>query len=165
MRQLKKISEISVPSALEKAQRYRLLNEPSEAESICHDILEVDPKNNDAKVMLILSLSDQLGDRMSAFTEAQVIVDTLTDDYDRSYFMGLLCERRARAHFRQSSMGCEHVAYDWFQDALKFFDEAAKRRPKGNDDSYFRWNAVVRTLEQHPSLQPHQENPEPQVLE
>ena len=165
MKQLKKISQASVPSALKKAERYRLLNEPSEAESICHDILEVDAKNSDAKVMLVLSLSDQLTERMAAFEEAREVVGTLETDYERNYFMGLLCERRARAHFRHGSVGSEHVAYDWFQDALEFFDKAAKGRPEGNDDSYFRWNAVIRTLEQHPSLQPHQENSETQLLE
>jgi uncharacterized protein YeeX (DUF496 family) len=165
MKQLKKISKSSVPSALKMIERYRLLNEPSEAESICYDILEVDPKNTQAKVMLILSLSDQLKDRMSAFEEAHEIIDTLKKEYDRNYYMGVLCERRARAHFEHSSMSAGHVAYDWFQDALEFFDKAAKGRPKGNDKSYFRWNAVVRTLEQHPSLQPHQENTEPQLLE
>ena len=165
MKQLKRISKTAVPSALKKAERYRLLNEPSEAESICHDILEVDPENGDVKVMLILALSDQLTERMAAFGEAQEVVDTLETEYDRNYFMGLLCERRARAHFRHGSIGSEHVAYDWFQNALQFFDKAAKGRPEGNDDSYFRWNAVIRTLEQHPSLQPHQENSEPQLLE
>lgn len=165
MKKLKKISKTSVPSALKKVERYRLLNEPSEAESICYDILEVDPKNAEAKVNLILSLSEQLTERMSAFEEAGEVVDTLKKEYDRNYYMGLLCERRARAHFQNKSIGSGHVAYDWFQDALEFYDTAAKKRPKGNYDSYFRWNAVVRTLEQHSSLQPHQENSEPQFLE
>ena len=165
MKQLKKISKASVPSALEKAERYRLINEPNEAASICHDILEVDPNNSDAKVMLILSLSDQLSERFSAFGEAKEVVSALKTDYERNYYMGLLCERRARAHHRHGSTGCEHVAYDWFQTALEFFDKAASSRPKDNDDSYFRWNAVIRTLEQHPSLQPHQENSETQLLE
>lgn len=165
MKRLKRISKTSVPSALKKAERYRLINEPSEAASICHDILDVDPNNSDAKVMLILSLSGQLTERISAFGEAKDVVKTLETGYERNYYMGLLCERRARAHFRHGSIGCEHVAYDWFHVALEFFDKAAKDRPKGNDDSYFRWNAVIRTLEEHPSLQPHQENSEAQLLE
>jgi len=165
MNELKKISKSSVPGALEKAERYRLLNEPSEAESICYDILNVDLKNTEAQIMLILSLSDQLTDRMSAFDEAQDVVEALQSEYERNYYAGLLCERRARAHMKHGAIGYGHVAYDWFQDALEFFDKASNCRPKGNDDSLFRWNAVVRTLEQHPSLQPHQENSEPQLLE
>ena len=165
MKRLKRISKTSVPSALKKAERYRLINEPMEAASICYDILEVDPNNGDARVMLILALSDQLTERISAFGEAKEVVSTLRTAYEHNYYMGLLCERRARAHHRNGSIGCEHVAYDWFHVALEFFDKAAKERPQGNDDSYFRWNAVIRTLEQHPLLQPHQENPEPQILE
>ena len=165
MSDLKKISKSSVPRALEMAERYRLLNEPNEAGSICLDILEVDPKNREAQVMLILSLSDQLAERMAAFEEARALVGELKTDYDRNYYSGVLCERRARAHFQQNTMSSGHVAYDWFQDALEFFDEAAKNRPKGNDEAFFRWNAVVRTLDTHSSLQPDPENSEPQLLE
>ena len=49
---LKPLSRDAVPAALIKAERYRLLNEPGEAESICLDILQVDPANRDATVML-----------------------------------------------------------------------------------------------------------------
>lgn len=165
MKRLKKISKASVPDALKMAERYRLLNEPNEAESICLDVLEVDPKNRSAKVMLILSLSDQFSERMAAYDEAQALVNELKKVYDRNYYSGVLCERRARAHFQQDSMSSGHVAYDWFQQALEYFDKAGKGRPKGNDEAYFRWNAVLRTLELHQSLQPHPENTAPQLLE
>lgn len=165
MKRLKKISTASVPAALKMAERYRLLNDPGEAESICLDILEVDPKNHDAQISLILSLSDQLSERMGAFEEAQMIVHGLKKKYERNYYSGVLCERRARAHFRSDSMSSGHVAYDWFQQALDFFDKAGKDRPKGNDKAYFRWNAIVRMLAQHPSLKPYAENSEPQLLE
>jgi hypothetical protein len=141
------------------------LNEPHEAESICHDILGVDSTNHDATVMLILSLSDQLSERMAAFEEAWGYLEELDSEYERNYYSGVLCERRARAHFRKNSMGSGHVAYDWFQEALEYFDEAATVRPKGNDKSYLRWNAVIRTLEAHSSLAPDPENSEPQLLE
>lgn len=165
MKQLKKISKASVPRALKKIERYRLLNEPSEAESICLDILEISPKNKEAMTQLILSLSDQLPERMTAFEEAQALIDKLKSEYERNYYSGLLRERRARAHFHQDSIGSGNVAYGWFQEALEFFDKAAKKRPKGNDDAYFRWNAIVRTINLHDSLQPAHENPVPQMLE
>jgi hypothetical protein len=38
-----------------------LLNDPEGAESICLDILDVDPDNQDALVTIILALSDQFG--------------------------------------------------------------------------------------------------------
>ena len=56
---LKPMSKDAVPGALAKAERYRLLNEPGEAESICLDILQVDPQNEDALVMMLLALTDQ----------------------------------------------------------------------------------------------------------
>ena len=43
MFELKPLSQKPLPAALAKAERYRLLNEPSEAESICQDILAVEP--------------------------------------------------------------------------------------------------------------------------
>src|SRR5579864_3525344 len=60
--ELKTLSLEAVPRALAKAERYRLLNEPGEAESICRDALDADPDNQDALVMLLLALTDQFDD-------------------------------------------------------------------------------------------------------
>jgi len=59
--QLKPISKAAIGEALEKAKRYRLLNEPSLAESICLDVLEVEPENQRALVTLLLAITDQFG--------------------------------------------------------------------------------------------------------
>ena len=61
MFKLKPLSKEAVPAALEKANCYRFLNEPVEAESICLDILEVEPENQQAIITLLLSLTDQFG--------------------------------------------------------------------------------------------------------
>ena len=45
---LKPLSKDAIESALAKAERHRFLNEPDEAESICLDVLEVDPDNQPA---------------------------------------------------------------------------------------------------------------------
>lgn len=42
---LKTISKDGIPEAISKVELYRYLNEPEEAESICHDILAADPDN------------------------------------------------------------------------------------------------------------------------
>ena len=55
---LKSISIEGVPKALEKAERYRLLNEPSLAESICVDILTVLPAHQQALISLLLARTD-----------------------------------------------------------------------------------------------------------
>ena len=57
---LKPISHDSIETALAKAERYRLLNEPHEAESICHDILAIDPANRQARISLVLALTDEI---------------------------------------------------------------------------------------------------------
>jgi len=59
MSTLKKISPHGIERALEKVDRYRLLNEPGDAESICLDILEVDPANQRALAALLLARTDQ----------------------------------------------------------------------------------------------------------
>jgi len=61
MFELKPISSAGVPRAIAKAERYRLLNEPEEAESICLDILRVDADNQEVLVMLLLAITDQFG--------------------------------------------------------------------------------------------------------
>ena len=57
--QLKPISEEGIPEAISKAELYRYLNEPGEAESICRDILVVDAENQMALRQLGLALTDQ----------------------------------------------------------------------------------------------------------
>src|SRR5205809_2184265 len=48
-----------------KAERYRLLNEPGEAESICLDILVVDPENQHAIIMLIFRSEEHTSELQS----------------------------------------------------------------------------------------------------
>ena len=64
--ELKPISADAIPEALQKVERYRLLNEPAEAQSICEDILAIEPENQSALVMLILTITDQFGEGASA---------------------------------------------------------------------------------------------------
>ena len=45
MFELKPLNKDAIPAALDKAMRYRLLNEPGAAESICLDVLRIDPEN------------------------------------------------------------------------------------------------------------------------
>ncbi len=59
MSELKALHKEAIPAALEKATRYRLLNEPAEAESICLDVLKADPENQEAIITLLLALTDR----------------------------------------------------------------------------------------------------------
>ena len=149
----------ALPAALERAKHYRLLNEPRQAESICQDILAVDPENQDGLITLLLALTDQFKRKLAdKFRQSQEILQQLTDDYHRAYYRGIVCERRANAHFRQGGPGCGQLAYDWYRQAIEAYDQAIDRRPKGNDDSVLRWNTCARILNSNPDLKPAHED-------
>src|SRR2546429_7172465 len=70
--QLKSISKAGIPEAIAKAELYRYLNEPEEAESICRDILAVDPGHQLARRMLGLAITDQfIGAASDRYIEVQ----------------------------------------------------------------------------------------------
>jgi hypothetical protein len=144
---LKPLSREAVPAALEKAVRYRLLNEPGEAESICHDVLAADPDNQEALVLLLLSLTDRFGKNYRVgVTEAQEILPRIRDSYERAYYSGILAERRAKAILHQDSHGARYTAYDLLQEAMRLYEQAESLRPHGNDDALLRWNACARII-------------------
>jgi hypothetical protein len=153
MPELKPLSRQAIPRALEKAERYRLLNEPVEAESICLDVLSADPANQPALVMLLLALTDQLEEAATgAVARAQDVLKQLRDDYERAYYSGIVCERRAKAQLKRGGPGSGFVAYESFREALGFYEKAESVRPAGNDDAILRWNTCVRILERHHDL-------------
>ena len=163
---LKPISRDGVDGALARAERYRLLNEPHEAESICRDILEVDPANLQARISLILALTDEIPEDATAFIRAMESMSGLATEYERAYYSGIAWERRAKAAYAGSRVGAIAYVYDWIVKALHFFEEAEQVRPAGNDDAILRWNACVRFLGRHEELRPKlEEVPEPILSE
>src|SRR6476660_5455309 len=106
MSELKPLSREAIPAALEKAERYRLLNEPGEAESICLDVLKAEPENQQALITLLLAVSDRFG-KGYGVGDAQVkeLLDRLKGAYDRAYYTGILAERRAQARLAQGTPG------------------------------------------------------------
>ena len=165
MFELKPLSKDAIPKALEKADRYRLLNEPAEAESICMDILEAEPDNQRALVVLILALTDQF-DRVDfsvGHTEFRDLLPRLRDDYERAYFSGLISERRAKASLRRQMHSS--AAYEWFREAMSWYEKAEAIRPPGNDDAVLRWNTCARILMHNTHLQPREEETAEPYLE
>jgi hypothetical protein len=147
MLQLKKISNDSIPSALEKAERYRLLNEPSLTESICADILEIDPKNSKAIVTLLLAITDQFGATSADdINRVRQLAETLIDEYQQDYYSGLICERKGKSILHRGNPDSDFVAYEWLTEAMEFYEKAEKNRPTGNDDSILRWNTCARLI-------------------
>ena len=147
MFELKPLSVDSIPRALEKAERYRLLNEPAEAESICQDILRVEPTNQQALVMLILALTEQFDDGIAGIhAEAREVVPRLRDRYERVYYAGIIAERRGKSLLRGGGPGASTVGHESLRDAMALYAEAEALRPSGNDDPLLRWNACARLL-------------------
>ncbi len=153
MFELKPLSTSAIPSALLKAERYRLLNEPEQAESICEDILEADARNHQALVTLILALTDRFPHHDGrVVSRAQALVARLTSEYERAYYAGLVAERRARALLDRGGPGRALPAGDWLREAMRAFERAESLRPPDNDDARLRWNACVRLFRAHPEM-------------
>jgi hypothetical protein len=151
MLELKTISSQGVPRAVAKAERYRLLNEPQEAESICRDILAVDADNQEVLEMLLLAITDQFGKEANVGPgPAQRVLARLRGDYERAYYAGVISERWGKA----SLHGAAHhgLSAGFFHQAMAFYEKAISLAPAGNDDAVLRWNACVRFIEQDADL-------------
>lgn len=153
---LKKLNKDAIPGALEKAFRYRLLHEPWQSESICQDVLAIDPQNEQALVTWILALTDQF-DLPGKVQEARELVTALPGQYDRAYYHGIIAERRAHTLLQQARHGSGAIIYEWLHEAMEWYERAEEVRPPQNDDAVLRWNTCARLLERHPELQPAQE--------
>ena len=143
---LKSISKAGIAEAIAKVELYRYLNEPEEAESICRDILVIDPQHQLALRLLGLTLTDQfVGGSSDRYREAEETFQKLSDPYERLYYTGILYERRAKAQLRTGQP--PHTVLPLFERALECFGDAEKIRPEGNDDAILRWNRCVRLLQ------------------
>jgi hypothetical protein len=132
MAELKQLHKDAIPAALEKAERYRLLNEPGEAESICLDILAVDPDNQRAIITLLLAFTDR-------FEKTYGVSETQTKE--------LLS--RVKSELRQHTPGCRFQAYDLLREAMEWFEKAEPLSPPGHDDAILRWNTCARIIERN----------------
>lgn len=147
---LKPISKEAVPRAIQKAERYRLINQSWAAESICRDVLEIDPTNQQVLVMLVLALTDQLADGHASLMKAvHETLPRITDPYQRAYYTGIASERSGQAHLHRGEMGSGGMAYDALREAMSWYEKAEAIRPAGNDDSILRWNTCARLIASH----------------
>jgi hypothetical protein len=143
MFELKKLSSQAVPAALEKARHYRLLNEPAAAESICLDILAVDPDNQEAIISIVLAMGDRFGkDYAVGDTHVNDFLRKIKDEYSRAYYTGIIYERRAKAVLTKDGLN----AFELFRQAMDYFEKAESIRPAGNDDAILRWNGCARII-------------------
>jgi hypothetical protein len=143
MFELKPLHPEAIPAALDKARHYRLLNEPGAAESICLDVLAVDPDNQEALIALVLSMSDRFGkDYAVGDSHINDFLARIEGEYERPYYSGIVFERRAKAMLARDGLN----AYEMFVKAMECFERAEKVRPAGNDDAILRWNGCARVI-------------------
>lgn len=162
---LKPLSREGVETALAKVERYRLLNEPWEAESICLDVLEVDPDNQQALVSLLLSLTDQFGmDSGDILARARDVLPRLDTDYKRAYYAGIICERRGKSFLRTNAVGMGPMVYDWLRQAMEKYEEAQALSPPGNEDPIIRWNTCARIIMRHDQVRPGEPDTAPPLM-
>lgn len=163
---LKPLSKNGIEAALDKAEQYRLLNQPRLAESICLDILEVSPEHQKASVLLLLSLSDQFGQSSSKTAkQAQDIAFSLASDYEKAYYIGIIHERMGTVALNSGRHGSSQDAYEWYVEAMESYDKAhALRTDATNDDAILRWNTCARIIMQN-NLRERQEEDMSPMLE
>ena len=156
----KPITREGIPAALEKAERYRVINDPTSAESICLDVLVINPENQQAWVTLLLAITDQFGESPTqGLRRAREVLPRLQDDYKRAYYAGIICERCAKAQMRSGRLRAGEVAYHWLREAMSWYEKAEAQRPSGNDEAILRWNTCARLLAGNSQLRPGSEEP------
>ncbi len=156
MSQLKPIHKDTITRAFDKAERYRLLNEPFEAESICLDILAIEPNHAQALGCLLLSLTDQFSQAGGQTMErAKALLSRFTGDYEKAYYAGIIAERFAKRKLRDGHPGAKTIAYGYLHEAMAAYEKSEKLAPSGNDDAVLRFNACVRMIERHGLTAPH----------
>jgi hypothetical protein len=150
---LKSISVQSIPEALAKVERYRLLNEPALAESICLDILAIVPDHQQALISLLLARTDQFHLQVPA-KAAQEIVARIKGDYEQAYYAGIIWERVGHTRIRQGGTGGSASAYHALREAMAHYERAIGFASPGNDEAILRWNTCARVIMENPDVRP-----------
>jgi hypothetical protein len=162
MSRLKPIHKDAIARAFEKAERYRLLNEPFEAESICLDILAIDPEHTQALGCLLLSLTDQFNHSAGQTMErARALLSRFPGEYEKAYYAGIISERFAKRKLRDGHPGARALAYGHLHQAMAAYEKAEQLAATGNDDAVLRFNACVRMIERHGLTAPPDDEREP----
>lgn len=155
MHEFKKISSEFIDEALAKADKYRMLNHPKTSESICRDVLDIDPGNQNAITLLIIAITGQFSNSQkypgTRLKDAQVWIKELADEYKKEYFAGLVLERWAKSKVRDLP-GAD--LYEFFEEAMVHYDRAEKLAPHGDESAKLHYNFCIRFMDRHTHIRP-----------
>ncbi len=166
MHEIKPLSRAAIPLALERAMRYRLLNDPWQAESICRDVLRTEPDHQEALRMQVMCMTDQFGHPGElGLNEVLAVVARLADPYLRDYCSGIVHERQAGAVVGRGYPQSRDIAHDLLMKAMAFYEKAEPNKPENNEDPILRWNACVRAIRRHRLQAAPQDQEYPEMLE
>jgi len=142
--ELKPLGKRNLEAALDMAKHYRALNQPEQAISICRDVLEMAPKEQEGLRVLGLALTDQFASSwVGLFEEAMAAFDALESEYERVYYAGVAWERFAGAQLSKNQV--QNAAHA-FEKALELYARAEELGPPDKPDPILRWNRCVRAL-------------------
>lgn len=157
--ELKPLSKDGIEASIGKAEQYRLLNQPVLAESICLDILLASPDNERASTILLLALTDQFDSSSSKAKQAMTIAKSMKDEYSRLYYSGIIAERLGSAALKSRGHGSNSDAYEWYREAMEFFEKADAINEENNNDPVLRWNTCARMIMQYHLAERPADNP------
>src|SRR5262249_40638772 len=130
------------------------------AESICLDILAIDPSNREALITHVLAVTDQFAaGSAETLARARQAAARLTDPYGSAYYQGIGAERLGPAILQRGAPQAAQMAHDQFARAMDLYAKAEALRPPGDDDAILRWNTCVRLMERHPDVRPREPEP------
>lgn len=157
---LKSLKPEAALVALERAKRYRLLNEPDAAESICLDVLAGQPGHQEALITLLLALTDKFRQSgiVPAFEQAEEVLQKLDSSYNKAYYRGVIYERRAKFHLNQGNPGAGIAAHGWFVKAMTAYEEALGADDPKSQEAVLRWNSCARILNNRPEVHADESN-------
>jgi len=154
---LKSISAAAIPGALKLAREFRKLGHPQMCESICLDVLQAEPANQDALRLTLLASTDQFGaDSANHETAARAALRQLTSEYDRAYYDGYILHRSAQSAIAQDSGAAARTVYELLTRAMASFEAAERVRPAGDDNAILMWNSCQRLLQATPHSGPRE---------
>jgi hypothetical protein len=117
-------------------------------------------------VTLLLALTDQFPhEPAEAYRRAQEVLPRLDSEYSRSYYAGIIAERRANLLLVARAAGAEGAAFDLYRQAMDYYERAEVVAEPGNDDARLRWNSCARQVMRHGLKPPPAESNEPLMLE